>query len=84
MPMADEAGLEADYTDRPPGAAQKLSVMLHWLSAGRQFGLGEPVLLHAVDEGSTGDAEQARGLRPVARGDSPGTVPVSRPDGPRA
>ena len=43
-------------------ADAKLSVMLQRLSAGRQFELGEPVLLHAVDEGRAGDAEQARGL----------------------
>jgi len=42
--------------------------MLQRLSAGRQSGLGELVLLHAVDEGRAGDAEQARGLRLVAAG----------------
>jgi hypothetical protein len=62
VPEAYETGLEADHTDRPPEAGMKLSVMLQRLSAGRQFGLDEPVPFHAVDEGRAGDAEQARGL----------------------
>jgi len=62
VPEVDGAGLEADYTDRPPEVGHELSVMLQRLSAGRQLGLGEPVLLHAVDEGRSGDAEQPRGV----------------------
>ena len=62
MPMGSGIGLEADLGDRPTKAGSELSVMLQRLSAGRQFGLGEPVLLHAVDKGCAGDAEQPRGL----------------------
>ena len=62
MPTMELNRYEGKLPRRLSLADAKLSVMLQWLSAGRQFELGEPVLLHAVEEGRAGDAEQARGL----------------------
>lgn len=62
MPVGSGTGIEADHRNQPDEAGSELSAMLQRLSVARQFGLGEPVLLHAVDESSTGDSEQPRGL----------------------